>query len=189
MGVSRSLEYLVLETVTRKKLDLMDGFIREKPALAAQTQSREDLNSIKALPATNQEEEETETDKDFQEVVTEQDQEGDSLDEVGETVGTVAGDSLALALFDGAVETETASEQPGWERFDDDSADWETALVKSATRLSGQKSELGGGFDPFLLDGMYQHGAVKSSTAYGGSGSASSVACGSAGRPPGKKIK
>ena len=62
-------------------------------------------------------------------------------------------------------------------------------MVKSATRLSGQKSELGGGFDPFLLDGMYQHGAVKSSTAYGGSGNASSVACGSVERPPGKKIK
>lgn len=52
--------------------------------------------------------------------MTKQDQEGDLLDEAGETVGTVAGNSLVLALFDRAVETETASEQPGWEAFDDD---------------------------------------------------------------------
>ncbi|VVA89785.1 unnamed protein product [Arabis nemorensis] len=76
---------------------------------------------------------------------------------------------------------------PGWEAFKEDSADWETALVQSATNLSGQKTELGGGFDMLLLNGMYQHGtvnaAVKTSTAYGASGSASSMAFGSAGRP------
>ncbi|ESQ37932.1 hypothetical protein EUTSA_v10028524mg [Eutrema salsugineum] len=212
MGVARSSEYPELEKITQKKLDLMDEFIKDKSALAAQTQKssskksnkseedekkteevqeiQEDLNAIKALPAPNHEEgkEETETKKDSEEVVSRKDQEGDLLDltgEADETAGTV-GDSLALALFDGAVATETAS-GPGWEAFNDDSADWETALVKSATRLSGQKSELGGGFDSLLLDGMYQYGAVnaavKASTAYGSSGSASSVAFGSAGRP------
>ncbi|VVB07032.1 unnamed protein product [Arabis nemorensis] len=158
MGVARSSEYPELEKITQKKLDLMDEFIRDKSALAAQTTK----SSSKK-----------------------QDQEGDLLDLAGETAEAV-GDSLALALFDGAVGTETAS-GPGWETFDDDSADWETDLVKSATRLSGQRSELGGGFDTLLLDGMYQYGAVnaavKTSTAYGSSGSASSVAFGSAGRP------
>ncbi|KAF8116497.1 hypothetical protein N665_0017s0053 [Sinapis alba] len=206
MGVARSSEYPELEKITKKKLDIMDEFIRDKSVLAAQALKspsrksnkseeeeikdiQEDVNSIKALPAPNQEEEEeekedTETKKDVQEVVSRQDQEGDLLgltSEAGDTTWSV-GDSLALALFDGAVATEAAS-GPGWEAFDDDSADWETALVKSATRLSAQKSELGGGFDRLLLDGMYQYGAVNASTAYGTSGSASSVAFGSAGRP------
>ncbi|KAG7619405.1 AP180 N-terminal homology (ANTH) domain protein [Arabidopsis suecica] len=215
MGVARSSEYPELEKITQKKLDLMDEFIRDKSALAAQTtkssskrsnkseeeeskteyiqENQEDLNSIKALPAPEQKEEEEEeekmeTKKDVEEVVSRQDQEGDLLDltdEAGVTAGTV-GDSLALALFDGAVGTESAS-GPGWEAFNDNSADWETDLVKSATRWSGQKSELGGGFDTLLLDGMYQYGAVnaavKTSTAYGSSGSASSVAFGSAGSP------
>ncbi|CAA7049673.1 unnamed protein product [Microthlaspi erraticum] len=213
MGVARSSEYPELEKITQKKLDLMDEFIRDKSALAAQTSKsssrnsnkseeeeerkteevqEEDFNTIKALPAPNHEEEEEkeemETKKDIQEVVSRQDQEGDLLDLTDEAVetGGAVGDSLALALFDGEVATETAS-GPGWEAFDDDSADWETALVKSATRLSGQKSELGGGFDRLLLDGMYQYGAVnaavQTSTAYGSSGSASSVAFGSAGTP------
>ncbi|KAJ0265050.1 putative clathrin assembly protein [Hirschfeldia incana] len=206
MGVARSSEYPELEKITKKKLDIMDEFIRDKSVLAAQAlmspsrksnkseeeeikDIQEDTNSIKALPAPNQEEEEeekeeTETKKDVQEEVSRQDQEGDLLDLTGEAGDTTlsVGDSLALALFDGAVATETAS-GPGWEAFDDDSADWETALVKSATRLSSQKSELGGGFDRLLLDGMYQYGAVNASTAYGSSGSASSVAFGSAGRP------
>ncbi|KAH0938884.1 hypothetical protein HID58_006345 [Brassica napus] len=117
LGVSRSLEYLELEKVTRKKLDLMDGFIREKPALAAQTQRS---SSKKSYKSKEEEEEETETEEINDKVVTKQDQEGDLLDEAGETVGTVAGNSLALALFDRAVKTETASEQPGWEAFDDD---------------------------------------------------------------------
>ncbi|KAG7553199.1 ENTH/VHS [Arabidopsis thaliana x Arabidopsis arenosa] len=215
MGVARSSEYPELEKITQKKLDLMDEFIRDKSALAAQStksssnksnkseeeenkteeiqENQEDLNSIKALPAPEHEEEEKEeekmeTKKDFEEVVSSQEQERDLLDltdEAGETAGTV-GDSLALALFDGAVSTESAS-GPGWEAFNDNSADWETDLVKSATRLSRQKNELGGGFDTLLLDGMYQYGAVnaavKTSTAYGSSGSASSVAFGSAGRP------
>ncbi|KAG2330843.1 hypothetical protein Bca4012_019584 [Brassica carinata] len=204
MGVARSSEYPELEKITKKKLDIMDEFIRDKSLLAAQALKspsrksnksedeevkdiQEDLNSIKALPAPNQdeeEEEETETKKDVEEVVSSHDQEGDLLGLTGEAGDATlsVGDSLALALFDGAVATETAS-GPGWEAFDDDSADWETALVKSATRLSGQKSELGGGFDHLLLDGMYRYGAVNASTGYGSSGSASSVAFGSAGRP------
>ncbi|CAG7859727.1 unnamed protein product [Brassica rapa] len=206
MGVARSSEYPELEKITQKKLDIMDEFIKDKSLLAAQAlmspsrksnkseeeevkDIQEDLNAVKALPAPEQEEEEeekeeTETKKDVQEVVSGQDQEGDLLDLTGEAGDTTlsVGDSLALALFDGAVATE-ASSGPGWEAFDDDSADWETALVKSATRLSAQKSELGGGFDHLLLDGMYQYAAVNAVNAYGNSGSASSVAFGSAGRP------
>nr|VDD53611.1 unnamed protein product [Brassica oleracea] len=212
MGIARSSEYPEIEKITQKKLDLMDEFIRDKSSLEETKQSnsveadedddderteevneeQEDMNAIKALPAPPPKEEKREEEAKEEEVVTEEKKEeevGDLLD-LGDNVvaGGAGGDSLALALFDGPYTSGSGSASgPGWEAFDDDSADWETALVQSATNLSGQKTELGGGFDMLLLNGMYQHGtvnaAVQASTAYGAGGSASSVAFGSAGRP------
>lgn len=56
--------------------------------------------------------------------------------------------------------------------------DWEMVLVESASNLSMQKAEFGGGLDPLLLDGMYDLGTVKKEArAHDMSGgSASSVA-------------
>ncbi|KAJ0236217.1 putative clathrin assembly protein [Hirschfeldia incana] len=213
IGIARSSEYPEIEKITQKKLDLMDEFIKDKSSLEQTKQSnsveadeeddearreeeQEDMNAIKALPAPppKENEEEKREEEANEEVVTEKKQEeevGDLLDLVdihGDVVAAEAGDSLALALFDGPYASGSGSASgPGWEAFDDDSADWETALVQSATNLSAQKTELGGGFDMLLLNGMYQHGTVKAavqtSTAYGASGSASSMAFGSAGRP------
>lgn len=88
--------------------------------------------------------------------------------------GEEHGEKLALALFDGST-TEAA---PRWEAFDEHSADWETALVQSASGLSGQKASLGGGLDMTLLDGMYGHAQASAAVAasVGYAGSASSVA-------------
>nr|GMC56077.1 putative clathrin assembly protein At1g03050 [Ipomoea batatas]GME12632.1 putative clathrin assembly protein At1g03050 [Ipomoea batatas]GME12635.1 putative clathrin assembly protein At1g03050 [Ipomoea batatas]GME13738.1 putative clathrin assembly protein At1g03050 [Ipomoea batatas] len=90
---------------------------------------------------------------------------------------------LALALFQGgstAAETTTASP---WEAFSD-SGDWETTLVQSASHLSNQTAQFPGGFDMLLLDGMYQQGTINHAVASSGAtGSSSSVAFGSAGRP------
>ncbi|XP_020088118.1 putative clathrin assembly protein At1g03050 [Ananas comosus] len=88
--------------------------------------------------------------------------------------GEEHGEKLALALFDGST-TEVA---PRWEAFDEHSADWETALVQSASGLSGQKASLGGGLDMTLLDGMYGHAQASAAVAasVGYAGSASSVA-------------
>ncbi|CAH8283657.1 unnamed protein product [Eruca vesicaria subsp. sativa] len=212
MGIARSSEYPEIEKITQKKLELMDEFIRDKSSLTQTKQSnsvksdddddakteeeQEDMNAIKALPEPPPKEEKpVEEEAKEEEVKREEKKEeevGDLLDLVdihGDVVaGAEAGDSLALALFDGPYASGSGSASgPGWEAFDDDSADWETALVQSATNLSGQKTELGGGFDMLLLNGMYQHGtvnaAVQTSTAYGASGSASSMAFGSAGRP------
>ncbi|KAH0913669.1 hypothetical protein HID58_036990 [Brassica napus] len=215
MGIARSSEYPEIEKITQKKLELMDEFIRDKTALEETNNSKsvneedddeareeevneeqeEDMNAIKALPAPppkEDEEEKTEEEAEEPVIIEEEKQEevGDLLDLVDISSGEAAeaGDSLALALFDGPYASGSGSESgPGWEAFKDDGADWETALVQSATNLSGQKTELGGGFDMLLLNGMYQHGtvnaAVQNSTAYGASGSASSMAFGSAGRP------
>ncbi|KAF8044843.1 hypothetical protein N665_6387s0001 [Sinapis alba] len=206
IGIARSSEYPEIEKITQKKLDLMDEFIRDKSSLEEQQtmqsnsveaddearteEEQEDMNAIKALPAPPPKEEKPEEEA-KEEVIIEKKQEeevGDLLDLVDIHGAAEAGDSLALALFDGPYASGSGSASgPGWEAFDDDSADWETALVQSATNISGQKTELGGGFDMLLLNGMYQQGtvnaAVQTSRAYGASGSASSMAFGSAGRP------
>ena len=213
MGIARSSEYPEIEKITQKKLDLMDEFIKDKSTLDQTKESQsveeddderaeevneeeEDMNAIKALPAPPPKEEEEEEEQPEEEVIIEKKQEevGDLLDlvDINGNEALEAGDSLALALFDGPYASGSGAETgPGWEAFNDDGADWETALVQTATKLSGQKTELGGGFDMLLLNGMYQHGtvnaAVQNSTAYGASGSASSMAFGSAGRPAGFK--
>lgn len=90
-------------------------------------------------------------------------------------------DKLALALFDGSGPKVEALPAPTWQAFNEETSDWETALVQSASNLSHQRAELGGGFDMLLLDGMYKQPTVV--TGVGSSGSASSMALGSAGRP------
>ena len=57
-------------------------------------------------------------------------------------------------------------------------ADWELALVETASNLEKQTAALGGGFDSLLLNGMYDQGAVRQhvSTSQLTGGSASSVA-------------
>lgn len=89
--------------------------------------------------------------------------------------GEEHGQQLALALFDG----NAASSAPRGDVFDHSSADWETALVQSASALANQHAELGGGLNMMVLDGMYSHATVTNAQTF--SGSASSVAM----RPPG----
>ncbi|KAK1298368.1 putative clathrin assembly protein [Acorus calamus] len=110
---------------------------------------------------------------------------------------------LALALFSAG--GATTNSNGSWEAFPSSSsaagpevtsawqtpaaepgkADWELALVETVSNLSKQKATLAGGFDPLLLNGMYDQGVVKqhmSSTQTGGS--ASSVALPVAGKTP-----
>jgi ANTH domain len=100
------------------------------------------------------------------------------------------GNKLALALFSGP----PAGTKGEWEAFPSDKdevtsawqtpaaepgkADWELALVETASNLSKQKASLGGGLDPLLLNGMYDQGIVRQvvSVQAGSVGSVSSVA-------------
>lgn len=158
-----------------------------------------DMNTIKALPAPGDFvsetgiEDETKEQSDQPELVNnkpQQQQEGDLLN-LGQNAlsSEEQGDKLALALFDGNPATPATmgpTPPPVWEAFSDGAADWETALVQSASGLSHQKTTLAGGFDTLLLDGMYKQAAASAAMAgpgFGGSGSASSVALGSAGQP------
>ncbi|XP_043724933.1 probable clathrin assembly protein At4g32285 isoform X2 [Telopea speciosissima] len=101
---------------------------------------------------------------------------------------------LALALFSGPV---NGNANGSWEAFPSNGAagepevtsawqtpaaepgkaDWELALVETASNLTKQKATLAGGFDPLLLNGMYDQGIVRQhmSTAQVTGGSASSV--------------
>ncbi|XP_047094990.1 putative clathrin assembly protein At4g02650 [Lolium rigidum] len=89
--------------------------------------------------------------------------------------GEEHGQLLALALFDG----NPAGSAPTCDLFDTSSADWETALVESASALENQRAVLGGGLNMMVLDGMYNHATAANAQVF--SGSASSVAL----RPPG----
>ncbi|KAJ6742478.1 CLATHRIN ASSEMBLY PROTEIN [Salix viminalis] len=207
VGIARTSEYPDIEKITQKKLDLMEEFIQDKSALAQtkiatpeepkkeadeEKQCEDDMNAMKALPPPEsysetpvgevQEEEAKEEEK--KEISTQQ--EADFLNLYDDAVSTEEhANKMALALFDGDAPAGPA-QATAWEAFSDETADWETALVQSASNLTKQKVTLAGGLDMMLLEGMYQHGvktAEMSATGYGVHGSASSVALGSAGRP------
>lgn len=158
----------------------------------------EDMNAIKALPAPEDHVSEAQIEDEKKEQLEQekvdnkphqQQQEGDLLN-LGENAlpSEQHGDKLALALFDGIPSAPAMAEPtpPPWEAFSDGGADWETALVQSASGLSHQKMALAGGFDIYVLDGMYKQAAAAAAMAgpgFGASGSASSIALGSAGQP------
>ncbi|OIW16841.1 hypothetical protein TanjilG_00103 [Lupinus angustifolius] len=207
IGIGRSSEYPDIEKVTTKKLEIMDEYIKDKSILAQTMKHKEkndraeakeqepekDIYAIMALPPPETFHEELT--EEVKEEIKEQEPkeqkvvqtEGDLLN-LGDDIVTHQehGDQLALALFDGAAPTTTnVTLALPWHAFDDES-DWETALVQSTSNLSNQKQSLGGGFDTLLLDGMYKQASTNAAMqgpGYGLSGSASSVALGSAGRP------
>ncbi|XVE49594.1 hypothetical protein DITRI_Ditri01bG0094500 [Diplodiscus trichospermus] len=207
VGIARSSEYPEIERITQKKLDLIDELIRDKAALAQDAinqdeseqevkepvANEQDMNNIKALPAPEdfteapvEEEPEKEQEQDNSKAIVVQ-QEGDLLNLGKDAMSSQDhADKLALALFDGVGGAPAGLPPgPGWEAFKDE-ADWESALVQSASNLTNQRATLGGGFDKLLLDGLYQQGqtmVAMASSGYAATGSASSVAIGSAGRP------
>ncbi|KAL6545779.1 hypothetical protein OROGR_009653 [Orobanche gracilis] len=213
VGIARSSEYPYVEKITQKKLDMMDDFIHEKFALEQKRRSgsaepmpelepgvnepepepEHDMNSIKAFPPPEEfqedsgKEEEKELEKPKENEKKKTHQVGDLLNLGADTHTTREhGDKLALALFDVGPSTTTAisgTDKTPWEAFKESSGDWEMELVQSASHLSNQTSNLPGGFDTMVLDGMYQQGKIAQAASSSGlvaTGSASSVALGSA---------
>ncbi|GMJ05565.1 Phosphatidylinositol binding clathrin assembly protein 5a [Hibiscus trionum] len=199
-GIARPSEFPEIEKITQKKLDLLDELIRDKSALEQgnvckeepmnepeeikEPEPEEDINAIKALPPPENlfEEESEKKDEDNSKAIVLQ-LEADLLNLGEDTISCENhADSLALALFD---DLASSGPLPGpmWEDLKDET-DWETALIQSVSSLNIKKPELGGGFDKLLLDGMYQQGQTMAAMqSYAATGSASSVAFGSAGRP------
>ncbi|GKV06938.1 hypothetical protein SLEP1_g18755 [Rubroshorea leprosula] len=209
VGVGRSSEYPEVEKIAQNKLDLMDEFIQDKlvlvqrgkiievkeeakPKVKEPEPIEEDMNAIKALPPP-----EVMTEPTIKEEIEEIKQENledykfsrleDDLLNLGVDAMTSEEhtDKLALALFDSLGPTTIAGSVPAlpWQAFNDDTTDWETTLVQSASNLPNQKVAMAGGFDMLMLNGMYQQGANVTTLGYGTTGSASSAALGSAGSP------
>ncbi|GMN59971.1 hypothetical protein TIFTF001_029056 [Ficus carica] len=206
IGIGRSSEFPEVQRITDKLLGTLEGFLKEmanRPKSPERSredkepdkeETVQDMNEIRALPPPEnytppppppevvtkppQAQQETE------DLVNLRD-DGVSADEQG--------NKLALALFSGP--STTTNTNGTWEAFPSDGeremtsawqnpaaetgkADWELALVETASNLSKQKADLPGGFDPLLLNGMYDQGAVRQhvSTTQLSGGSASSVA-------------
>ncbi|KAM1331105.1 hypothetical protein ACFX13_044418 [Malus domestica] len=205
-GLARSSEYPEVQRIGSKLLETLEEFVRDRskatksPERKVETapvapveEPQPDMNEIKALPAP-----ESFTPPPPPEVVAKaevkQEVVGDLVDLRDNGVSADAqGNQLALALFAGPGGGGSAN--GSWEAFPSDGqpqvtsawqtpaaepgkADWELALVETASNLSRQKQNLGGGMDPLLLDGMYDQGIVRQhvSTAQLTGGSASSVA-------------
>ncbi|KAK4761900.1 hypothetical protein SAY87_029784 [Trapa incisa] len=203
-GVARSSEYPEVQRITSKLLETLDEFVRDRANRSKSPERKElpapepqeeepvpDMNEIKALPPP-----ENYTPPPPPEPVHEppkQQETGDLVDlrDDGVTADD-QGNKLALALFAGPVANNGNS---SWEAFpsngepevtsawqnpaaEQGKADWELALVETASNLTKQKAALGGGMDPLLLNGMYDQGMVSQhvSTAQISGGSASSVA-------------
>ncbi|KAM0856285.1 hypothetical protein ACQ4PT_049221 [Festuca glaucescens] len=200
--VCRQSDVPEVEVITQKKLELMDDFIRDRrgaesqqklpppsPELPSPEPEAEefDMNATRALPAPAetpiavQDEhnsgEASHAEQEVPLIATEVvDEEADFLNLKADAMsGEEHGKQLALALFDG----NPAGSAPTCDLFDTSSADWETALVESASALANQRAVLGGGLNMMVLDGMYNHATAANAQVF--SGSASSVAL----RPPG----
>ncbi|CAN7095825.1 unnamed protein product [Brassica rapa subsp. narinosa] len=200
-GVGRSSEYPEVQRITSKLLETLEEFVRDRakrgksperkeieaplPEPVAQEEEPEpDMNEIKALPPP-----ESYTHPPLPEPEPAKPLYPDDLVNLreDEITGDDQGNKFALALFAGG---------PGsngkWEAFRSDGvtsawqnpaaepgkADWELALVETASNLEKQTAALGGGFDSLLLNGMYDQGVVRQhvSTSQLTGGSASSVA-------------
>ncbi|KAL9226758.1 hypothetical protein vseg_002532 [Gypsophila vaccaria] len=199
-GVARSSEFPEVQKITDKLLETLEEFVRDRTKRPkspekkpepeppkAEEEPAPDMNEIKALPAP---ESFTPPPAEPEPIVEPKPEvTGDLLDltEEGETADS-QGNKLALSVF--GLESNTNA---SWQTFTSDGkevtsawqnpaaepgkADWELALVETASHLSNQKATLGGGFDPLLLNGMYDQGVVRQHvSATQMSGSASSVA-------------
>ncbi|KAL3650698.1 hypothetical protein CASFOL_007101 [Castilleja foliolosa] len=191
IGVARSSEYPEVQRISSKLLETLEEFVRDKakamksperkvepqPAPQEEPAPVPDMNEIKALPPPENYTPPPESEPEPAKIVT-----GDLMDLRDEGVSADdQGNNLALALF---AFTPSSGEQDGvtsaWQNpaAEAGKADWELALVESASHLSKQKAAMGGGLDPLLLNGMYDQGMVRQhvGTAQLSGGSASSVA-------------
>ncbi|CAI8599623.1 unnamed protein product [Vicia faba] len=210
-GLARSSEYPEVQRITSKLLETLEEFVRDRAKRPKSPERKEeapkvevqeeepvpDMNEIKALPAPENYTPpppppvpEPEPKPQFTEDLMNLREDAVTADDQG--------NRFALALFAGA----PANNANGsWEAFPSNGqpevtsawqtpaaepgkADWELALVETASNLSRQKADLGGGLDPLLLNGMYDQGMVRQhvSTAQLTGGSASSVALPGAGK-------
>ncbi|CAL5339432.1 unnamed protein product [Camellia sinensis] len=210
IGVVRSSEYPEVQKISDELLGTLEGFLRERAnrakslersrgdsSLVVKEEPVQDMDEIKALPPLENyappPRPKPQTKPQQHHRVTEE------LINVKDGVSAEDhSNKLALALFSGPP---TANVNTTWEVFSSNGepevtsawqtpaaesgkANWELALVETASNLSNQKADLAGGFDSLLLNGMYDQGTVRQhvSNSQVSGGSASSVALPMAGK-------
>ncbi|KAJ6673230.1 ASSEMBLY PLANT-LIKE PROTEIN putative-RELATED [Salix viminalis] len=175
-AIGRSSEYPEVQKITENILGTLGECLREmtlrrtksserriEEEIPAKQDQEPDVNEVKSLPPPVQQPQPQQMTEDLvnlkDDVV--------SADEQG--------NELALALFSGPP---TTNANGAWVAFpsprepevtsawqtpaaQSSQADWELALVESASNLSKQKTSLGGGFDSLLLNGMYDQAAAR----------------------------
>ncbi|CAO1946791.1 unnamed protein product [Urochloa humidicola] len=192
-AVCRPSDLPEVQRVRQKNLDLMDEFIRERLASAAQRISSPpapfDVKAIDEPVPQEQEQQVTAPEENNAGKAAPVELEGSLVlvdnkmadflnleEDTPQPSGEEHGQDLTLALFD----SNPAESATKWVPFDDQSEDWETALVQSTSIPATQGAELGGGFDMAVLDAMYSHAAAAYNAAvtnaWAFTGSASSVA-------------
>ncbi|XP_073277348.1 probable clathrin assembly protein At4g32285 [Primulina huaijiensis] len=188
IGVLRSSEFPEVEKITDKLLGTLEGFLREKANRPKSTEEIKeevfteikeekgpDIYEIKALPPPEYYNSPTmlqSLDEPKQHVT------GDLVNLKDAISADEYGNKLALSFFSAPA---PAVKNDAWEEFSTDGepvltsawqnpaaesgkADWELALVESASHLSQQKANLAGGFDSLLLSGMYDQGSIRQQT-------------------------
>ncbi|KAL8126017.1 putative clathrin assembly protein At4g32285 [Apium graveolens] len=190
-GIARSSEYPELQEIADKLMEKLEGFLRGRAVtrnsrektrgvntlVIKEEEKLTDLGEMKALPPTKdynsptpqpllQAQPKPQTQQTTEDLVNLKDD---------ATSVEVQGNKLALTLFS---ETPAVNADGSWEVFHSDGepgitsawqtpaaeigkADWELTLVETASNLSKQKADMGGGIDSLLLSGMYDQGAVK----------------------------
>lgn len=203
VGIAGSSEYPEVQMITHNILITLGGFLKEmsrRPKDYNETRMEEemkplpvkeleyDMNEIKTLPPLEN------CAPVLQSVLRTQSRKEDlvNLREDGVSADE-QGNKLALALFSGPPIT---NPNGSWETFSSNhepdassvwqtpvaefgKPDWELALVETASHLSKQKPDMGGCFDPLLLNGMYDQEMVRRHVnveQFGGSSSSVAVA-------------
>ncbi|XP_028779257.1 probable clathrin assembly protein At4g32285 [Neltuma alba] len=191
-GVARLSEYPEVERINSELLKTLEEYLRDRakrpespeknkepPAVAKEEEAVPDMSEIKEQPPPENyspppSPPPPEPEPKPQPQVTE------DLVNLRDDVVTAddQGKKLALALF-AASPTNNANGEPevssAWQTpaAEPGKADWELELAQTASNLSRQKATLGGGFDPLLLNGMYDQALVrqhvKTTTLSGGS--------------------
>ncbi|KAL4579367.1 hypothetical protein LXL04_015510 [Taraxacum kok-saghyz] len=198
MGIARSSDYPEVQRITAKLLETLEEFVRDRANATKSPEKKPEvvepvkeepvnMNEIKALPAPETYTPPPPPAAPPKEAAPPQPA-GDLVDLREDTLtADDQGNKFALALFAGP-----ATNTGKWEAFgaaevtsawqnpaaDPGKADWELALVETASNLEKQKAAMGGGLDPLLLNGMYDQGIVRQHVSTAGltGGSASSVA-------------
>eukprot|EP00252_Welwitschia_mirabilis_P008150 TRINITY_DN1986_c0_g1_i1.p1 TRINITY_DN1986_c0_g1~~TRINITY_DN1986_c0_g1_i1.p1 ORF type:complete len:621 (-),score=124.48 TRINITY_DN1986_c0_g1_i1:317-2179(-) len=183
MGICRSSEYPEIHYISNKLLEKLEEYLQEKSSFTEQRpvipprvpesppkeEYVEDMNSIKALPAPEDDGKKEPVKEQVEPVIQKKEPECDLLD-LTDITAEEQEKQLTLALFSDSNGNQkweafnsTNESSSAWETplAEEGKAGWELALVESASNLSKQGNSMPGGFNKLLLEGLYDQAASR----------------------------